>query len=107
MSEYTKALGANLRRARNQNHMSLRTMEELTEGQFKASILGAYERGERSVSVERFHVLCFLYRTKPEELLPPSPTQPFAPNHRHRWIEHRSGQGVICADCTASWGVEE
>ncbi len=70
MTDYNSALGEGLRDARKKNNMSLMAVEMLTNGIFKASVLGAYERGERSVTVERFHTLCFIYRTHPIDVLP-------------------------------------
>ena len=39
--------------------------------EFKASVLGAYERGERTISVPRLQRLARLYRVPVDQLLPP------------------------------------
>jgi hypothetical protein len=45
-------------------------VETHTEGEFKASVVGAYERGERAISVQRFVSLSDVYGTPASELLP-------------------------------------
>ena len=53
-------------------------VEETTEGEFKASVLGAYERGERAISVPRLHSLASFYGVPVDQLLPkPKPTNPY------------------------------
>lgn len=80
-----RALGERLRWVRTQQHRSLQDVEELSEGELKASVLGAYERGERAVSVVRLRSLATFYRVPVTELLPsdrarerpaPAPQQP-------------------------------
>jgi transcriptional regulator with XRE-family HTH domain len=50
-------------------------VETNTDGEFKASVVGAYERGERAISVQRFSRLAEIYGTPASELLP-APTDP-------------------------------
>lgn len=45
-------------------------VESHTDGEFKASVVGAYERGERAISVQRFVNLAEIYGTPPSDLLP-------------------------------------
>jgi hypothetical protein len=45
-------------------------VEANTGGEFKASVVGAYERGERAISVQRFVSLSDVYNTPASELLP-------------------------------------
>jgi hypothetical protein len=45
-------------------------VEGHTDGEFKASVVGAYERGERAISVQRFVSLSEVYSTPASELLP-------------------------------------
>ena len=40
---------------RKQMRLSLQAVEAMSEQEFKASVLGAYERGERAISVPRLH----------------------------------------------------
>ena len=55
--EYSKCVGERLRGIRRQKRMSLQEVEATSTQEFKASVLGAYERGERTVSVPRFQRL--------------------------------------------------
>lgn len=54
-------LGQQLRKMRMANHLSLKQVEKLSKGRFKASIVGSYERGERSISAYRLVELSSLY----------------------------------------------
>lgn len=67
---YSDALGDRLRNVRTQQNLSLHDVERQSEGEFKASVLGAYERGERSVSVARLRGLADFYRVPLTELMP-------------------------------------
>jgi hypothetical protein len=51
IAEYAKRVGERLRTIRRQQRMSLQDVEASTNQEFKASVLGAYERGERAISV--------------------------------------------------------
>ncbi|MEX2394756.1 MAG: helix-turn-helix transcriptional regulator, partial [Actinomycetota bacterium] len=55
-------LGEHLRRLRKQKGLSLLDVQALSEGEFKASVVGAYERGERAISAVRLASLAALYR---------------------------------------------
>ncbi len=68
---YAEALGERLRDVRTQQDLSLHDVERQSEGEYKASVLGAYERGERSVSVARLRGLADFYRVPLTELMPP------------------------------------
>ena len=58
---YARAVGARLRGMRKQMRLSLQAVEAMSEQEFKASVLGAYERGERAISVPRLQRLAKLY----------------------------------------------
>lgn len=62
--------GARLRDIRLARKLSLTTIEEQTKGRFKASILGAYERAERAISVPRLMELARFYGIDPGSVLP-------------------------------------
>lgn len=62
-------LGMVLRQIRNTQDHALEDVEALTDGQFKASILGAYERGERALTVSRYLDLCRVYGVNPFQTL--------------------------------------
>jgi transcriptional regulator with XRE-family HTH domain len=67
----TAYAGARLRAIRRQQGLSLHDVEARSGQEFKTAILGAYERGERALSVERLLRLAALYHVPPSELLPP------------------------------------
>ncbi len=71
--QFNASLGGRLRAARRQRGWSLGEVENFTEGEFKASVVGAYERGERAISVLRFVRLAEKYRVEPASLLPSAP----------------------------------
>src|ERR1700728_993525 len=71
-SSYARAVGSCLRRARQRLRLSLQAVETMSSQEFKASVLGAYERGERSISVPRLQRLATLYDV-PVDLLLPEP----------------------------------
>jgi transcriptional regulator with XRE-family HTH domain len=67
---YASAVGDRLRNLRRQRGLSLLAVEESSDREFKASVLGAYERGERIISVLRLQRLAQLYRVPVDQLLP-------------------------------------
>ena len=67
---YAIELGERLRNVRQQQDLSLHDVEERSEGELKASVVGAYERGERAVSVSRLRALADFYRVPVSTLLP-------------------------------------
>ncbi|HTO01570.1 MAG TPA: transcriptional regulator [Microthrixaceae bacterium] len=67
---YGRAVGDRLRHIRRQKRLSLQEIESISGQEFKASVLGAYERGERAISVPRLARLANLYRVPVEQLLP-------------------------------------
>ena len=66
-------MGERLRSIRRQRGFSLQDVQRVSEGEFKAAVLGAYERGERSLSVPRLHRLAGYYGVPVVQLLPPEP----------------------------------
>ncbi len=67
---YGKRVGERLRAIRRQKRMSLQDVEAESAHEFKASVLGAYERGERAISVPRLHRLAKFYNVPVSQLLP-------------------------------------
>ena len=63
-------VGERLRAIRRQKGLSLHDVEARSDQEFKASVLGAYERGERAISVPRLLRLAELYRVPADQLLP-------------------------------------
>lgn len=74
VNKFSISLGQRLRAARRQRGWSLGEVEGQTEGEFKASVVGAYERGERAISVQRFVRLAETYGVPAVDLLPLTPT---------------------------------
>lgn len=70
MSAYAQRVGERLRAIRLQKGLSLHDVEEASGKEFKASVLGAYERGERSISVPRLQRLAQFYGVPVDQLLP-------------------------------------
>ena len=71
MTPYGRRVGERLRAIRRQKRLSLQEVESESEQEFKASVLGAYERGERAISVPRLQRLAHFYNVPVEQLLPP------------------------------------
>ena len=69
-SPFSQMVGERLRRIRQQKQWSLNEVESRSEGEFKASVLGAYERGERAISVPRLERLARFYGVAVDQLLP-------------------------------------
>jgi transcriptional regulator with XRE-family HTH domain len=67
---YAQTVGDRLRNVRLQKGVSLHEVELASQQEFKASVLGAYERGERSISVPRLERLARFYGVPVDHLLP-------------------------------------
>ncbi len=67
---YARRVGQRLRAIRRQKRLSLQEVESASSQEFKASVLGAYERGERVISVPRLQRLADFYRVPVDQLLP-------------------------------------
>jgi transcriptional regulator with XRE-family HTH domain len=63
-------VGERLRAIRRQKGLSLHDVEARSSLEFKASVLGAYERGERAISVPRLLRLAEIYEVPADQLLP-------------------------------------
>lgn len=59
--DFNQQLGERLRSFRRLRGWSLHDVAELSAGEFKASVLGAYERGDRALTVARLHRLAEIY----------------------------------------------
>ena len=69
MGDFALKIGKGLRQARRERGLTLRQVSTLTDGRFKATSVAGYERGERTISVERFCELCGLYGVAPQAVL--------------------------------------
>ncbi len=72
-SPFSRIVGERLRSIRQQKNLSLSDVELQSHEQFKASVLGAYERGERAISVPRLEKLARFYGVTIDQLLPRDP----------------------------------
>jgi transcriptional regulator with XRE-family HTH domain len=108
---YARAVGARLRTMRKQMRLSLQAVEAMSEQEFKASVLGAYERGERAISVPRLQRLAKLYDVPVDQLLPPDDatvtrwgaagvTEEIVPLSARRAIQAGSGTDKVAIDLT-------
>ena len=108
---YARAVGARLRTMRKQMRLSLQAVEAMSEQEFKASVLGAYERGERAISVPRLQRLAKLYDVPVDQLLPPddvavtrwgsnSPGDMVTPLNARRSIQGGSVSEKVAIDLT-------
>ena len=68
--DFNVRVGERLRAIRKQKKMSLNDVEDQSAEEFKASVMGAYERGERAVSLPRMQRLAEFYGVPVEQLLP-------------------------------------
>jgi transcriptional regulator with XRE-family HTH domain len=76
---YASKVGTRLRAIRRQKRLSLQDVEASSAQEFKASVLGAYERGERAISVPRLQRLARFYRVPVDQLLPGDDGPDFGP----------------------------
>ena len=67
---YNDLVGARLRTIRKQRGLSLQDVQRLSSGEFKAAVVGAYERGERSLSLPRLHRLAAFFQVPITQFLP-------------------------------------
>src|SRR5688572_23992694 len=88
---YASKVGSRLRAIRRQKRLSLQDVEASSSQEFKASVLGAYERGERAISVPRLQRLARFYRVPVDQLLPGDDGPDFGP---------RPGDGDLVIDLT-------
>ncbi|MEA2509119.1 MAG: hypothetical protein QOG21_1201 [Actinomycetota bacterium] len=70
IEDYAKAVGERLRRIRIQKGMSLQDVQQASEGRWKAAVVGAYERGDRNVTIARLSELAGFYAVPMSEILP-------------------------------------
>lgn len=95
---YAGKVGGRLRSIRRQKRLSLQDVEATSNQEFKASVLGAYERGERAISVPRLQRLARFYRVPVDQLLPGDDGPDFGP---------RPGDTDLIIDLNRSGGRNE
>ncbi len=74
---YQERLGSRLRAIRGQQGLTLHDVEARSDGEWKAVVVGSYERGDRAVSVSKLSRLAKFYGVPLVDLLPV--TGPAAP----------------------------
>jgi len=67
---YNQLVGSRLRSIRKQRGLSLQDVQRLSSGEFKAAVVGAYERGERSLSMPRLHRLAAFFQVPINQFIP-------------------------------------
>ena len=73
---YCRQVGERIRQIRRQKRLSLQDVEARSDAEFKASVLGAYERGERAISVPRLQRMARFYDVPVDQLLPAGDDDP-------------------------------
>jgi transcriptional regulator with XRE-family HTH domain len=68
--DYQEELGRRLRSIRTMQGLTLADVEERSAGDWKAVVVGSYERGDRSVTVARLSELADFYGVPISHLLP-------------------------------------
>ena len=111
---YAQRVGARLRTVRRQKGLSLQDVESGSHQEFKASVLGAYERGERAISVPRLYRLARFYGVPVDRLLPPDPGPATTEPARHISLvgddpgeRSLNGERHVSIDLTRDTGLPE
>jgi transcriptional regulator with XRE-family HTH domain len=69
MNKASESIGERLRRIRHQQQLSLADVQTRSGGTWKAVVVGAYERGDRSISISRLAALAEFYGVPVADLL--------------------------------------
>jgi transcriptional regulator with XRE-family HTH domain len=75
---YNEEVGERLRSIRKQRGLSLQDVQRQSNREFKAAVLGAYERGERSLSMPRLQRLAKFFGVAVRQMLPRDTDDPEA-----------------------------
>ena len=71
--DFARALGERIRAVRRARGLTLTEVQAISRDELKASVLGAYERGKRAISITRLQRLASLYGVPVAALLPGAP----------------------------------
>jgi transcriptional regulator with XRE-family HTH domain len=69
-----------------QKGMSLHDVQEASDGRWKAAVVGAYERGDRNVTIARLAELAQFYTVPVSEILPEDDDVPKSPGDNRRKV---------------------
>jgi hypothetical protein len=69
-ADYRHQVGALLRVVRRHHGMSLKAVDDASQGRWKAVVVGSYERGDRGITVEKLAELAAFYRVPVTAFLP-------------------------------------
>ena len=73
---YAQEVGERLRRVRVEQGLTLQDVERLSHGDWKAAVVGSYERGDRNISATRLLELSDFYGISPADVLPGETRRP-------------------------------
>ncbi|MGI8407057.1 MAG: transcriptional regulator [Actinomycetota bacterium] len=95
--DYAKALGASLRNIRVQKNLSLQDVQQSSAGKWKAAVIGAYERGDRNVTVTKLSDLAAFYGVPMSEIIPDdgAPPSPGTLDGRRRVVLDLEGLAKV------------
>lgn len=95
--DYAKALGERLRSIRIQKNMSLQDVQQASKDKWKAAVVGAYERGDRNVTVSKLSELADFYGVPVSEIIPDEggPVAPGTTEARRRVVIDLEGLSRI------------
>jgi transcriptional regulator with XRE-family HTH domain len=89
------SIGERLRWCRRSRHWSLLDVQARTAGEFKASALGAYERGERALTIDRLTRLTEVYSVTVPELFGAEPAIDLPTLHAEEEWTDRLGDDFV------------
>jgi transcriptional regulator with XRE-family HTH domain len=69
LNRISEAIGEALRRARKRRGLTLHEVDRISQGRFKPSSVGSYERGTRTISAPLLCEISALYGVAPDRLL--------------------------------------
>jgi transcriptional regulator with XRE-family HTH domain len=93
--DYGKALGERLRKIRIQKGLSLQEVQQSSDGKWKAAVVGAYERGDRNVTVTKLSELAEFYDVPVSEILPDDGSPQSPGNGRRKVVLDLSGMDRV------------
>ncbi len=73
---YSQEVGERLRRVRVEQGLTLQDVERMSQGEWKAAVVGSYERGDRNISATRLLELSDFYGISPADVLPGETRRP-------------------------------